>query len=224
MASGSFDETIRIWDVNQGKCIRVILAHSDPITSIDFNTDGTILASASYDGLIRIWSIDSGICLKTIVDNDNPPIGSAKFIANGKYLLVSTLDNTIRLWSLQSGKCVKSYRGHLNVKYCLVPTTIIHQENVIILSGSEDGRIYGWDLNSKKLMFKEECFKENSPIISIAVNEKILAISALESPSNTTNITDSVMNIIKLYKLNLDNMEDLSPDNNENRTIENGSC
>lgn len=59
-ASGSFDETMRVWDVRSGKCLREVPAHSDPVTAVDFNYDGTLLLSSSLDGLLRIW--DTQVC------------------------------------------------------------------------------------------------------------------------------------------------------------------
>src|SRR3990167_7613569 len=65
IASGSFDESIKLWDVRSGSsCISTLPAHSDPVCSIDWNKDGTLLASASYDGNLRLWSPDSSVCLK----------------------------------------------------------------------------------------------------------------------------------------------------------------
>ncbi|KAM1217276.1 hypothetical protein TB2_013244 [Malus domestica] len=37
IVSGSFDETVRIWEVKTGKCLKVLPAHSDPVTAVDFN-------------------------------------------------------------------------------------------------------------------------------------------------------------------------------------------
>ena len=51
LVSGSFDESVRIWDVRSGKCLRVLPAHSDPVTATHFNRDGTLILSSSYDGL-----------------------------------------------------------------------------------------------------------------------------------------------------------------------------
>ncbi|TFY79370.1 hypothetical protein EWM64_g4641 [Hericium alpestre] len=67
LVSGGFDETVRVWDV-----ARVLPAHSDPVTAVSFNHDGTLIVSCAMDGLIRIWDADSGQCLKTLVDDDNP--------------------------------------------------------------------------------------------------------------------------------------------------------
>ena len=66
LASGSFDESVKLWDVDTGECISTLPAHSDPVTMIDFNKDGTKLATSSYDGLCRIWDVDSSQCLVTL--------------------------------------------------------------------------------------------------------------------------------------------------------------
>lgn len=71
LVSGSFDESIRMWDVARGesvrvlascfeltegtgKVLRVISAHSDPITAVNFSGDGSMIVSSSYDGLMCV--------------------------------------------------------------------------------------------------------------------------------------------------------------------------
>ena len=50
IVSGSFDETIRIWDVRRGSCIKTMPAHADPVSGVAFNRDGSLIVSCSYDG------------------------------------------------------------------------------------------------------------------------------------------------------------------------------
>lgn len=95
IVSGSFDETVRVWDVKTGKCLKVLPAHSDPVTAVNFNRDGTLIVSSSYDGLCRIWDASTGHCMKTLIDDENPPVSFVKFSPNGKFILVGTLDSTL---------------------------------------------------------------------------------------------------------------------------------
>ena len=52
--SGSYDETIFIWDVRTARVLRSLPAHSDPVGGIDFVRDGTLVASCSSDGLMYV--------------------------------------------------------------------------------------------------------------------------------------------------------------------------
>lgn len=52
LASGSYDEAVFLWDVRAGRLMRSLPAHSDPVSGIDFSSDGTLVVSCSTDGLM----------------------------------------------------------------------------------------------------------------------------------------------------------------------------
>jgi len=70
LVSGGFDETVRIWDVARGinarfssfhgsslnsmlaRSLKVLPAHSDPVTAVSFSHDGTLVVSCAMDGLM----------------------------------------------------------------------------------------------------------------------------------------------------------------------------
>ena len=49
LASGSMDNTIKLWNVESQTEIATLTGHSDSVNSVVFNNSGTILASGSYD-------------------------------------------------------------------------------------------------------------------------------------------------------------------------------
>jgi COMPASS component SWD3 len=188
LASGSFDETIRIWDLRTGICIRIIPAHSDPVTSIQFNSHGNHLVSSSYDGLIRVWEVATGDCLKTLIDDHNPPVSSVSFSPNGQYILASSLDNKIRLWDQAKARCVRTLEGHQNEQFCIFSNWFLKSSDICwILSGSEDGSVCVWDLQTGALIEKlshtqKSKFWHQSPVIATACNSStgLLASASIE--------------------------------------------
>lgn len=95
--SGGFDETVRVWDVRSGTSVREIPAHSDPVTSVDLNHDGSCIVSSSFDGLCRVWNIQDGHAMRTIASEDWQPVSNVQFTPNGRFLHIATLNNRIFL-------------------------------------------------------------------------------------------------------------------------------
>jgi len=66
LASGSYDETVRLWEVESGTCLRVMKGHTDWVSSVAFSPDGKYLASGSEDETVRLWEVESGKCLRVM--------------------------------------------------------------------------------------------------------------------------------------------------------------
>jgi len=57
LASGSRDDTIKLWDIASGKNIATLEKHTDSVQSVAFSPDGNTLASGSMDKTIVLWDV-----------------------------------------------------------------------------------------------------------------------------------------------------------------------
>ncbi|UCH96128.1 MAG: AAA family ATPase, partial [Candidatus Aminicenantes bacterium] len=72
LASGSYDNTICLWDLGSQKETATLTGHSSAVTSVAFSPDGKTLASGSYDHTIRLWNLVSPKETATLTGHSEP--------------------------------------------------------------------------------------------------------------------------------------------------------
>lgn len=102
LASGSLDDTIRVWSTATGEELRVLTGHNRPITSVAFSPDGTRLASGSWDGTARIWNTANGEELLTLPVVSGEWVHGVTFSPDGTRLATADRTNGITLWQTRS--------------------------------------------------------------------------------------------------------------------------
>ncbi len=125
VATGSGDQTIRIWNIATGQMmtqfgemysLKGVSSESLPpipiiVTSIAFSPDGAQLAVArAFEDRVRIWNVASGKELKSIVDPELSGTGiidSVTFSPDGRLLATASEKHT-KLWDVLTGKQLKS--------------------------------------------------------------------------------------------------------------------
>ena len=113
--SGSRDGTLRVWDVQRGRMLRLLAGHAGSVRSLD--VCGNRVVSGSYDCTCRVrsfcidplrcadwriqlWDVDTGKCLQVFRGHFNQ-IYTVAF--DGKIIASGGLDTTVRVWDAQTG-------------------------------------------------------------------------------------------------------------------------
>src|SRR4051812_49238713 len=60
VASGGWDNLVRLWDGKTGKEVRRLEGHTKPIYGVAFSPDGKLLVSNGQENTIRVWEVSSG--------------------------------------------------------------------------------------------------------------------------------------------------------------------
>jgi COMPASS component SWD3 len=154
IASGSYDESVRVWDSGSGRCLRMMSAHSEPVTAVSFSHDGLFVVSSSWDGFCRVWLSHSGQCVKSF-DLYGKAICFSKLTPNNEYVLAACNNSTIKLLTILDSSVAGVYRGHVNDKFCLFAGFCRNETgDVEVYTASEDGTIVGWNVNSQEVVWR----------------------------------------------------------------------
>jgi WD40 repeat protein len=66
LASGSDDETVKLWDAGTGAVLQTLESHSDTVNAIAVSPDGKLLASGSDDETVKLWDVGMRAVLQTL--------------------------------------------------------------------------------------------------------------------------------------------------------------
>ncbi|KAH7329457.1 WD domain-containing protein [Stachybotrys elegans] len=140
LATGSYDTTIRIWNIDTGNCIRVLRGHTNPVRALQF--DGSKLISGSFDKTIKIWNLETGECVSTLQGHTD---GVVSVHFDGLTLASGSIDQTVKIWSFDT-KQMFSLHGHTDwVNHVRIDTP-----SRTCFSASDDLTVKLWDLDTKR--------------------------------------------------------------------------
>jgi WD40 repeat protein len=97
LATGSDDNTIKLWELNTGKLIRTLTGHSDWVLSLAMTPDGQTLVSGSRDNTIKLWHLNTGKLLRTLTGHKKW-VYSLAVTPDGHTLASGSEDKTIKIW------------------------------------------------------------------------------------------------------------------------------
>jgi WD40 repeat protein len=54
--SAAHDQTVRVWDVESGACVRILTGHSAGVVNAVWGSGGRVL-SCDWNGEVRVWEL-----------------------------------------------------------------------------------------------------------------------------------------------------------------------
>ena len=198
IVSGSDDGTLKLWDINNEKCLRTFWGHKYGVGAVAITTDGKYIVSGSSDNTLKLWDTNNGKCLRTFKGHKKV-VKDLVITPDSKYIISGSLDNTLRLWDLNSGKCLRTFEGHEDVIHAVAIT----QDGNFMVSSSRNNRLWLWRLEGIGQI--KGIWVLNKPISAIQAIEytdsiKKQIITAREAIT-ANNIKDAVATIHRMLKV-----------------------
>ncbi len=135
--TGSWDCSLKIWDVSTSSCTATLKGHTGPVTSVKLLTN-SLVVSGSYDYSIKLWNIDTNTLVYEI-GSCNDWIREV-LVLNSELVCTASDDKSVKIWNVQDRKCVKDLHGHTG---CVHSVMLVDDQ---IISGSADGTVRVWSL------------------------------------------------------------------------------
>ncbi|KAI3571439.1 hypothetical protein IWW34DRAFT_291909 [Fusarium oxysporum f. sp. albedinis] len=139
IASGSRDNTVKIWNVATGAEERTLEGHANSVNSVVFSNDGKLIASGSSDNTVKIWKAATGEEERTLEGHANS-VNSAVFSNDGKLIASGSSDNTVKIWKVATGEEEQTLEGHTHS----VSSVVFSKDGKLIASGSWDNTVKIW--------------------------------------------------------------------------------
>ncbi|MGB8982423.1 MAG: WD40 repeat domain-containing protein [Anaerolineales bacterium] len=146
IVSGSWDKTIKIWDLSSGGLLHNIQGNSGAVYALAMTPDGQQVISGNKDGTVKVWDLSSGRLLHNLEGHT----GGAQAVAvtaDGQKIVSGGWDAAVKVWDLSSGRLLHNFRKPSGG----VSTVATTPDGQRIVSGSHDRTIRVWDLSGEQL-------------------------------------------------------------------------
>ncbi|ETO08055.1 hypothetical protein RFI_29335, partial [Reticulomyxa filosa] len=196
LCSGSYDKTVRVWDVDNNKQTNVFEGHSNYVNCVKFsqyhyhNNRCHVVCSSSDDKTICFWDIKDKKQFQVFNGHKDTvwSIGFSSF-NNGRYMCSGSRDKTICFWDIATSRLLHIFNGHISDILCVDISPLQSSNNnknenkksnnidmiggngYTICSGSYDNTIRIWDIETKKLSINFEGHNAAVNSIKYGLNE-----------------------------------------------------
>ena len=149
--SGSWDGTLRLWEIATGRTTRRFIGHGKDVLSVAFSVENRQIVSGSRDKTVKLWNT-LGECKYTIhEDGHSEWVSCVRFSPNNSSPVIVSCgwDKLVKVWNLTNCKLRTNLVGHTGY----LNTVTVSPDGSLCASGGKDGTAMLWDLNEGKRLY-----------------------------------------------------------------------
>ncbi|CAK4020576.1 E3 ubiquitin ligase complex SCF subunit sconB [Lecanosticta acicola] len=149
LITGSYDTTVKVWDINTGECVRTMNGHTMGIRCLQFDSSGQLM-TGGLNGEMYLWNWKTGQRLRSFPQHGD---GILSLHYTTRYVASGSRDSTVRVFDMGSSVDKRTQRnfsrsfvlrGHRDWVNCVR----IDEASRTLFSASDDCTIKLWDLDT----------------------------------------------------------------------------
>lgn len=209
LITGSYDRTVRVWNMETGQEVHRLLGHTRAVRALQF--DECKLVTGSMDRTLRLWNWRTGQCIRTL---EGHTAGVVCLAFDSNILVSGSVDKTVKVWNFRTGDCF-TLRGHVDWvnsvriwdRFAGIPTATtdgMDMEGVgppsqppaldpgkMIFSASDDGTIRLWDLSTRACVRQFEGHVGQVQSIQVIMADEVEETAAAQDQEPEVEADDS---------------------------------
>ncbi len=182
LASGSKDNTVRLWDTERAFELRKLAGHTAWVKAVAFSPDGRWLASGSVDGVVKLWDVTTGRELKSMSGGGS--INALAFSPDARLVAAGNAENSVLVWNAQTGQAERTLTGHTGA----VLTLAFSPDGRLLATGARDNSVRIWDTGSGRELHALTGHAERVKALAFSPDGRRLASGSFD---NTIKIWDA---------------------------------
>jgi WD40 repeat protein len=173
LLTGSWDQTVRLWDVPTGQVLRTFTGHAGDRAApraVAFSPDVSLALSGANE--LRLWSLRPERQVRTLVPpeavpgQELPAVATVSLAADRSLVVSASADGALRLWDVSTGlllRLIKSHEGPV------LAATFLPDGRRVLSAGAKDSTLKLWD------MFADS--EGGNPLLQIDAGEQLGALA-----------------------------------------------
>lgn len=146
LATGDANGEIHLWQILDGKQLRIYRGHIGWVRSVAFSPDSKLLVSGSDDCTVRLWDVNLSRCLKESKHHTSI-VHSIAFSPDGRTVVSGSDDFTVKLWDVNTGQSRDFGKQDLRVR-----GVAFSPDGKLVASAGDDSTIKLWNVDNGKCL------------------------------------------------------------------------
>lgn len=121
ICSGHLDGNLRLWDIQTGKLLSEVAAHSLPVTSLSLSRDGNVILTSGRDNVHNLFDMRTLEVCGTFRANGNRVASNwsrSCLSSDDSYVAAGSADGSVHIWSISNAKIVSTLKEHTASVLC----------------------------------------------------------------------------------------------------------